>query len=30
MMWACADWLIGGAIFGWLYNLIAERTAVAA
>ncbi len=25
--WALADGLIGGAIFAWLYNLIAARTA---
>ena len=25
--WAFADWLIGGAIFGWVYNGIASRLA---
>jgi hypothetical protein len=23
--WAFFDWLIGGAIFAWLYNVIADR-----
>ncbi|MFC1497928.1 bacteriophage holin [Verrucomicrobiota bacterium] len=26
LIWALADGLIGGAIFAWLYNLIASRT----
>lgn len=26
LIWAFADGLIGGAIFAWLYNLIAEKT----
>ncbi len=25
LVWAFFDWLIGGAIFAWLYNVIAER-----
>ena len=26
LVWALADGLVGGAIFAWLYNLIAART----
>ncbi len=25
LCWAFADWLVGGAIFAWLYNVIASR-----
>jgi hypothetical protein len=27
LCWAFADWLIGGALFAWLYNGIASRLA---
>jgi hypothetical protein len=27
LCWAFVDWLIGGAIFAWLYNLITGRLA---
>jgi hypothetical protein len=26
LIWAFFDWMIGGAIFAWLYNLIVDRS----
>jgi hypothetical protein len=28
LAWAFVDGMVGGAVFGWVYNAIAERTAV--
>jgi hypothetical protein len=28
LAWAFVDGMVGGAVFGWVYNAIAERTVV--
>jgi hypothetical protein len=30
LIWAFFDGMVGGAVFGWLYNMIAEQVAVRA